>query len=357
MSADEFDVIRRLFAPLAESAGARGLSDDAAVIEARGDLVVTTDAIVEGVHFLANDPIETVAMKALRVNVSDLIGKGAKPTAALLTLVWPQHRPSDEIEAFAAALGRDLQQFGMKLLGGDTTSTPGPLTVSITAFGEPLGARPPARAGAAAGEDVWLAGGEIGSAWMGLQLRTGALTLADLRRGRDEEAAQRDSRAMRGATPDYLTLPGEDFDAEAAWLMSTYLAPFVRPEAAAIVARYASASMDVSDGLVGDAMKLARASGVALKIEANAIPLAIPAERWALTGGDFRKLVTGGDDYVALFTASADQREAIAACDADGSLRLTRIGRVDAGEGVDVLDGAGKAVPFEAASFAHTLGR
>jgi thiamine-monophosphate kinase len=174
MGADEFHVIRDLFAPLATDAGARALADDVAVLEARGALVVTTDAIVEGVHFLAGDPIETIAMKALRVNVSDLVAKGAKPVAALLTLVWPKDRPSDQIAALAEGLGRDLKHFGVSLIGGDTTSTPGPLTVSITAFGEPLGARTPARANARVGDDVWLVGGEIGSAWLGLQLRSGA---------------------------------------------------------------------------------------------------------------------------------------------------------------------------------------
>ena len=131
MSADEFDVIRTLFAPLAGDAGARGLADDAAVIAQRGALVVTTDAIVEGVHFLPSDPIDTVAMKALRVNVSDLIGKGARPVSALVTLIWPQNRSADEIKLFADGLGRDLKQFGMSLLGGDTTSTPGPMTWMI----------------------------------------------------------------------------------------------------------------------------------------------------------------------------------------------------------------------------------
>jgi len=355
MPADEFAVIRSLFAPLAPSAGARGLIDDVAMIEASGALVATTDAIVEGVHFLADDPLDTVAMKALRVNVSDLIGKGALPKSALLTLIWPQSRPASEIAVFADGLKRDLELFGMTLLGGDTTSTPGPLTVSMTAFGTPLGARTPSRAEAQVGDDVWVVGGEIGSAWLGLQLRSGRMPLGELRRGRDEAVAARDSRAM-GAMPDYLTLKGEDFDAEAAWLMTTYLAPFVRTEAASIVSRFAHGSMDVSDGLVGDAAKLAAASSVAIKIEANAIPFSIPAERWAFNGGDFRKLITGGDDYVVLFTAPGAQREALLAMDLDLSLRLTRIGRVEAGEGVAVLDASGKAVPIEAASYSHKLG-
>jgi len=355
MSADEFDVIRTLFAPLAGD-GARCLVDDAAVLDMRGPLVVTTDAIVEGVHFLASDPIETVAMKALRVNVSDLIGKGAMPVSALLTLVWPQSRDAADIKLFADGLGRDLKQFGMTLLGGDTTSTSGPLTISITAFGLPLGARTPARADAEVGDDVWLVGGEIGSAWLGLQLRTGALKLADLKRGREQFVAKADEAALRYATPDYLTLPGEEFDAEAAWLMSAYLAPLVRLEAADIVARFAHASMDVSDGLVADASKLAAASGVALTIEANAIPFSFAAQRWAFSGGDFRKLITGGDDYVVLFTAPEVMRQAMSAMDADGALRLTRIGRVEAGAGVQILDASGIAVPIEASGYAHPLG-
>lgn len=353
MPADEFDVIRTLFAPLATDAGARGLVDDVALLS--GQYVVTTDAIVEGVHFLPNDPIDTVAAKALRVNVSDLVGKGAKPVAALLTLIWPRSRPSSEIAVFVESLARDLKQFGMSLIGGDTTSTDGPLTISITAFGTPLGARTPSREDARAGDDVWLVGGEIGTAWMGLQLRTGALTLDDIARGRDESAAQAESELLASKMPDYLRVGGE-FDAEAAWLMSLYLAPFVRAECADIVARFANASMDVSDGLVTDAGKLAAASGVAITIAANDIPLSIPAQRWAFNGGDFRKLITGGDDYVVLFTAPTEKREAIAAVEGDQALRLSRIGWVGPGEGIAVLDATGKPVPLDRSGYSHKLG-
>lgn len=357
MSADEFDVIRTLFAPLATNAGARGLVDDAAVLETRGKLVVTTDAIVEGVHFLADDPIETVAMKAVRVNISDLIAKGAKPTAVLLTLIWPKGRPAEHISAFADGLARDLQHFGVALIGGDTTATPGPLTISLVAFGEPLGERTPSRADAKVGEDVWLVGGEIGSAWLGLQLRTGRMKLDELRRGREDDEVQKESRALASQMPDYLTLPGEDFDAEAAWLMTTFLAPFVRTECAEIVAKFANASMDISDGLMSDAAKLAAASNVALRIEANAIPFSIPAQRWLQTGGDFRKLVAGGDDYVVLFTAPTEARDAIAAAEGDQAFRLTRIGTVEAGVGVDLVDREGATIPIPVTGYAHKLGR
>ena len=357
MSADEFTVIRDLFAPHATGASARALRDDAAVLEANGKLVVTTDTIVEGVHFLAGDPIETVAMKALRVNVSDVVAKGARPVAALVNLVWSDTRPASEIATFADSFGRDLKSFGIELVGGDTTSTPGPLTISVTLLGEPLGARVPARGDAQVGEDVWLIGGEIGSAWLGLQLRKGEFGLPRLRDGRDEMRAQAESRAMAQSMPDYLKLPNEDFDAEAAWLMTAYLAPFVRPECASIVSKFASASMDVSDGLVTDAGKLADASGVALKIEINAVPFSIAAERWAFSGGDVRKLITGGDDYVVLFTAPAEVRGAIEAAEGSQALRLSRIGVVEAGAGVTVVDAKGQTIAVPDTGYSHKLGR
>lgn len=357
MSADEFTVIRDLFAPLATSAAARALADDAAVIEANGKLVVTTDAIVEGVHFLSTDPIETVAMKALRVNVSDIVAKGARAKAALLSLIWSDARPAAELKTFAEALGRDLRFFGVDLIGGDTTSTPGPLTISMTLLGEPLGARTPSRGDAQPGEDVWLIGGEIGSAWLGLQLRNGEIGLERLRLERDEFQAQAESRQLSHQMPDYLKLPDEDFDAEAAWLMTAYLAPFVRPECAAIVSKFASASIDVSDGLAGDAEKLAAASGVALRLEINAVPFSIPAERWAFTGGDVRKLITGGDDYVVLFTAPAELRGAVESAEGSQALRLSRIGVVEAGQGVTFVDAKGEAIPVPDAGYSHKLGR
>lgn len=357
MSADEFAVIRDLFAPHATSEGARALRDDAAVLQAQGRVVVTTDTIVEGVHFLSGDPIETIAMKSLRVNVSDIVAKGARPIAALLNLVWSDTRASSEIATFADAFGRDLRSFGIDLIGGDTTSTPGPLTISVTLFGEPLGARVPARADAQVGEDVWLIGGEIGSAWLGLKLRQGEINLERLRQGREEMQAQMDSRALAQQMPEYLQLPNEDFDAEAAWLMTSYLAPFVRPECAIIVSKFASASMDVSDGLVADAGKLAEASGVALKIEINAVPFSVAAERWAFTGGDVRKLITGGDDYVVLFTAPSELRGAIEAAEGAKALRLARIGVVEAGNGVAVVDLGGNIVAISEHGYAHKLGR
>lgn len=357
MSADEFIVIRDLFAPHAKGVGARSLLDDVAIFEALGASVVTTDTIVEGVHFLPADPIETIAMKALRVNVSDVVAKGALPVAALLNLTWSDARAASEIAVFAEAFGRDLKLFGVDLIGGDTTSTPGPLTISVTLFGTPIGSRVPARGDAQVGEDLWLIGGEIGSAWLGLQLRKGELSLERLRQGRDDALAVTDSRALAQQMPDYLKLPAEDFDAEAAWLMTAYLAPFVRPECAGIVSKFASASMDVSDGLVADAAKLASASGVAVKIAINAVPFSVAAERWAFTGGDVRKLITGGDDYVVMFTAPAELRGAIEVAEGSQALRLARVGVIEAGQGVTVVDLKGQSIPIPDTGYSHKLGR
>ena len=131
----------------------------------------------------------------------------------------------------------------------------------------------------------------------------------------------------------------------------------LRTECAGLVAAFARASMDVSDGLIADARKLAAASGVALRLEANAIPFAPPALRWAFSGGDVRKLMSGGDDYVVLFTADPAQRDAIAALDPDGGLRLSRVGQVLEGEGLSIVDRAGTPMPLDEGGYVHKLGR
>ena len=135
---DEFSLIHEVFAPLAAGApGAFGLKDDAAVLTpaAGEELVITADAVVEGVHFLTDDPLDLVARKALRVNLSDLAAKGARPMAYLLTLSWPRGRPLEEVRRFADGLAADQRAFAITLIGGDTVATPGPLTASITAVG------------------------------------------------------------------------------------------------------------------------------------------------------------------------------------------------------------------------------
>src|ERR1051325_6240577 len=165
----EFALIAQLFAPLAIAPGAFGLTDDAALVTPPPgcDLVVTADALVEGVHFLTDDPPDSIAKKALRVNLSDLAAKGAAPMGYLLVLSLPSRVDMTWLRPFAAGLAEDQQSFGPSLLGGDTTSTPGPLTIAITAFGQVPTGSMIRRAGAKAGDLVFVSG-TIGDGGAGL---------------------------------------------------------------------------------------------------------------------------------------------------------------------------------------------
>lgn len=328
MSADEFDIIRDLFAPLAQHRFARGLIDDVAVIEPPKQLVVTTDAIVEGVHFLPSDPLDTVAKKAVRVNFSDLIAKGALPVGVTVSLMWPQARPAAEIADFARGLGEDLAHYDAALLGGDTTSTPGPLAISVTAFGIPHGARTPARADAKAGEQVWVTG-YIGDAVLGL-----ALLRAE-------------------------TIETQRTDAHANSVRAAYRTPEPPRRFAEAIAKFASASMDVSDGLVGDAAKLAAASNVAIRIDADAVPISAAGHAHVSAHGTtgLVELITGGDDYQALFTAPPEARGQILVAARETETNVVLIGDVLDGAGVRVIGAGGVELAIPAGGHRHRLGR
>lgn len=332
MPEDEFHLISSLFAPLATHRFARGLADDVAVLENNGPLVITTDALVEGVHFLPEDPLDTVAKKAVRVNFSDLIAKGAKPFGLTLSLLWPQGRDAQEIAVFARGLGEDLQFFDAALLGGDTTSTPGPLAVSVTAFGIPYGPRTPARADAKIGEQVWVTG-VIGDGFLGLRSLTAPT-------------------AIVGAAPRDRT------DAHALAVQAVYRCPEPPVRFAAAIATHASASIDVSDGLVGDAEKIAAAAGVAIRLDAEAIPLSAAGHAFVSAHGEegLITLLTGGDDYQALFTAPPAARSAITAAARAAATNVALIGDVLEGGGVRVMGGGGE-LRLGASGHRHHLGR
>ncbi len=319
----EFELIAKYFAPLAKGEpGALGLTDDAAYVGPRGgqDLVVTADATIAGVHFLAEDPPDTVAQKALRVNVSDLVAKGASPRGYLLTLVLPSDIGDAWIKAFASGLKRDQVRFGLTLIGGDTTATPGPLTIGITAFGEVAQGRMLTRGGAKVGDDVWVTG-TIGDAALGLRVLKGdALKL---------------SEAHRRA------------------LVARYRVPEPRIAIGRRLPEFAHASIDVSDGLIADLGHICELSKVGMEIAVRDVPLSAAAKAAVGQGCDVADLLSGGDDYELAFAVPPAARAKLLALTAETKVRLSRIGVVVKGRGVTALDAAGKPIRFERAGYTH----
>jgi thiamine-monophosphate kinase len=319
-------LIARYFKPLATDPGAFGLMDDAAALDARGeDVVVTTDAVVEGVHYLPDDPPDTVARKALRVNLSDLAAKGATPAGFVLTLAL-RGAGAPWLTEFARGLGEDARQFGCPLLGGDTVSTPGPTMVSITAFGRaPRGAMVH-RVGAKPGDHIMVTG-TIGDSTLGLDILKGGATATAL--------------AGDSVARDYL--------------IDRYRVPQPRNALALAVRDYASAAMDVSDGLAGDLAKLCAASGVSAVIDAPRIPVSAAGAVVLAHGADgIERLVSGGDDYEILCTVPESRADNFAQAAATAGVALTTIGQVIAGTGGPrFLDARGKEIALARLSYSH----
>jgi thiamine-monophosphate kinase len=317
----EDSLIARYFKPIATDPGAFDLDDDAAIIAPTGDdIVVTTDAIVEGVHFLPDDPPDAIARKALRVNLSDLAAKGATCAGFVLTLAL---RGADDawLTAFARALGEDAESFSCPLLGGDTVWTPGPLTVSITAFGRVPVGKMVHRSGAKPGDRVMVTG-TIGDAALGLAMLKGTL------------ATDTAARAM---------------------LADRYRIPQPRNALALVVRAHASAAMDVSDGLAGDLTKLCVASRISAVIDASSIPKsAAAADLLARNAVGLETLVSGGDDYEILCTVPEALADAFVDEASLAGIAVTAIGTVIAGqEPPRFLDGQGKEIRLSRLSYSH----
>ncbi|MGN6310563.1 MAG: thiamine-phosphate kinase [Xanthobacteraceae bacterium] len=324
MSSGEDDLIARYFKPLATAPGALGLTDDAAILQAGGDdIVITTDAIVAGVHFLPDDPPDTVARKALRVNLSDLAAKGADPAGFVLTLAL---RDVNEawLAPFVRALGEDANQFGCPLLGGDTVSTPGPAMISITAFGRVPSGKMVQRSTARIG-DVLMVSGTIGDATLGLAVLKG------------EQGPLAGDAPARGA------------------LVDRYRVPQPRVALAHAVHDHASAAMDVSDGLMGDLAKLCSASGVSAVVEAAALPLSAPARTWLASDPSLvARLVSGGDDYELLCAVPENRLAAFQLAARSAGVSISAIGHIVAGESVPrLVDAGNREIPLQRRSYSH----
>ena len=310
----ESDFIASLRAAATDPA-ARALRDDVAVLQVGGQtLVLTHDMMVEGIHYLADDPPGDVAWKLVAVNLSDLAGKGARPIGVLLGYAL---RDSDWDAAFAEGIRAALAAFGVALLGGDTVGMPrgAPRALGLTAIGAADGPVP-ARSGARPGHHLWVSG-TIGDGGAGLKL---------LREGRDEPAG----------------------------LVERYRNPRPRIEAGMRLAPAATAMMDVSDGLLIDAGRMAAASGCRAAIELDAVPLS--AERIGLEGDDRAARLdaaTAGDDYELLFAAAPAAAHFILTLADEIGLPLTRIGAFEAGSGLALTDqGEPVALP-ESLGFEH----
>jgi len=323
---DEFDEIARLYRPLTRGAPeALDLLDDAAVIPSRPgyDLVVTKDAIVAGVHFLPDDPLDLVARKLLRVNLSDLAAKAAEPYAYFLAVAWPTACGFAERERFAKGLAQDQQAFGLRLFGGDTVSTPGPLTASLTVMGWAPSGGAVRRGGAKVG-DVVLVSGTIGDGGLGLKAAQGAL---------------------EGVTHD-----------EAAWLADRYRLPQPRLQLRQTLRDHASAAADVSDGLLADAGHVGTASGAGITLDLDSLPLSAAARTWVGAQPDpcaaLLVLASLGDDYEIVCTARPSAVDALTTSAATAGVRLAAIGRVTAAHGLAARY-AGAPVAIQRTGWSH----
>jgi thiamine-monophosphate kinase len=324
----EFEIIARYFEPLAKDTGALGLKDDAAVLMVTEghELVVTCDTIIEGVHFLTDDPPDSIGHKALAVNLSDLTAKGSRGYAYLLSLALSPQVSAHWLEGFANGLRAVQDKTGISLIGGDTSATPGPLTITITALGLVSHQYAVLRLGAKPGDKLYVSG-TIGDAHLGLRLlREPALA------------------ATWGLS-----------DEDAAFLVNAYRRPGPNNDLAILVRNFAQAAIDVSDGLVGDIEKLCQGSHVGARIETGRVPFS-PAAAKALQREPhlLPDLITGGDDYgivmaVSEKSAPGFESEAIAK-----GAAFTYVGGVlPAAEGVAALDTEGRPISLKHKGFSH----
>ena len=300
----EFELIARYFAPLAKGfKGAGGLKSDNAFLapDPRHDLVVKTDTVVAGVHFLADEKPEIVAAKALRVCLSDLAAGGATPFTYQLALSLGAGWTERWVAGFARGLAADQRRYGVALSGGDTTSTPGPTTISITAFGRVARNKGLGRDGAKVGDELWVSG-TIGDGALGLLAASGRFKSAFLQR--------------RYRLPQPRTTLG--------------------PKLVGIV----NAAADVSDGLLADAGHIADASHLAVHIERERVPLSSAARGVLAAKPQFwANVLGGGDDYELVMAVPPRKRAALHAVAAAAGVKVTLIGRFARGKGTHLTIG------------------
>lgn len=316
----EFDLIKKYFVRARPTRAPLGIGDDCALLApgAGMQLAVSTDMLVEGRHFLPGADPRKLGHKCLAVNLSDLAAMGARPTAFTLALALPA---SDErwLAPFAEGLFALADAHGCELVGGDTTK--GPLTISITVFGEVVPGRALRRDAAQVGDDVWISG-TLGDARLALAAYFGEQQM------REQDHTQAAVR-MHEPTP--------------------------RVALGLALAGIAHAALDISDGLVGDIGHILAASGVGATLDIDALP---PGPVLALQPRALRREFTaaGGDDYELCFTAPAAQRDAVMLAAREAGTPVTRVGTIEAQPGLRWVDAHGSPVVMSLAGFDHFAG-
>lgn len=320
----EFDLISRYFAPLSRSlSGAANLTDDTASlsISTGHEAVLTMDTMVAGIHFLPDDPPDLVARKLMRVNLSDLASSGARPVTYLLAMSLPKETAESWVADFARGLGEDQDMFGIALSGGDTTVTTGPVTLSLTAIGEVPVGRTIRRSSAEAGQDIYVSG-TIGDAALALHLI--------------------ETEGVPEAT------------AKAPALMARYRRPEPRIQLGLGLREFATAMVDVSDGLIADLGHICEASKIGAEVMVSQVPFSADVARMVAVDSSLaERAITGGDDYELLFTARPGDADALMELGASLGLPLTRIGRTSAGSGLVVRSASGEEMSLARAGWQH----
>lgn len=321
---NEFTFIRDLLAPLARSfPGALGLADDAAAfsIPEGRELIVTKDALAEGVHFTGREPARLIAQKLLRVNLSDLAAMGADPLCYFLALLLPASVGDNWLADFASGLAEDQKLFNIALAGGDTARTPGPLCLSLTALGTVPAGRALRRSGARAGDAVYVSG-TIGDAALGLKIERGEIAC------------------------------GIAEDAE--YLHARYLLPQPRLALGAALRGIAAAAVDISDGLAADLAHICESSGTGALIRADAVPLSPPARALLERDGSLlASILSGGDDYELCFAVAAEKCARAEEISRALGIPIAPIGEITAGGGVRITDARGRDIVLPAPGYTH----
>ncbi|MBT7731987.1 MAG: thiamine-phosphate kinase [Rhodospirillaceae bacterium] len=327
MGLDEFDRIKKYFKPLASAErGSLDLLDDAAVlpIGSASELVISTDALVEGIHYVGDEDASLIAQKSLRTNLSDMAAMGATPWAYTLSLILdPLKKCSADqwLDSFVAGLQIDQNKYDVRLIGGDSVVGAGPTVISITIIGKLNNKGPLVRSGALQNDDIYVSG-TIGDSAAGLQVIKGSLDFLDL--------------------------------SDQIYLKNRYYLPQPRVALGSALVGLASAAMDVSDGLIQDMGHLCSASGLAAVVNWPNVPLSPPVITLLESKSiSISAIINGGDDYELLFTAPSILRPDIEELSKKTEVPLTRIGYMTEGADVLLMDKENQLISLAGAGFKH----